>query len=777
MYEQVAKGDHATWTGCCNEVSDSQKTVSGWTIREWFLDFLAGPSKAVLDSMSSKKSSTDLFTERFPFSRQGRSKDCKTMSPLTGDDGDEQFAMEFKTWAKANLETLTINGATAKLSTMLGDWTAKQLDHLNIEMPLKPWTVSRWMQDAGFVYSVYKKKYFVNTHEKDDVVKHRQAYVAESLASDIQKACWIQMPLAKAAELFKPPPVAQLGSEEYDPNALHNNMYFEYRHEYHDDTTNTMMVELHVCAFEAHQLVVLLEKKAAVWKLFGGCPSICRNERDKLLIVFGQDESVFKAFAMNLNAWTCDGITTERQKGEGPGMMVSAMQSYEYGFGLELPGDVLSEINRIRAGEHYCDRQAATELTGSSEKPPLTSSPFVVFFELGKGKSGYWAYNHMVTQLEDCVDCLRVICKGEEGSGEKFKYTFAFEFDHSSGHSKQRPDGLSVAKSHVNTGVGGKQALMRDSVMTVGDLGDAPDKILNIGDTATHIFDESDDPPFCDPTMPRLDLIKPGAVPKVTALNNNEIKAALLQRGLHQAANGKRDVLVANARRAGIDVTKLAYSKADIIEGYVGKAKGLKQIAIERGFFSKARMMLSSRDPGFVNSDNLRKIVGACTDFKNETSQLQHIANKLGVAVIMTPKAHAELAGQGIEYSWGYAKLYFRRHNTTGDQAKKLERNIRNALSDDNMTKTRVRKFVRKAREYKVIYHEFFLAKQAAEEEAKEASIDESATNVKKKEQKIKEEAVKRLSKHHYSIIEKQVKAMKAHRCALDTDFNFIKNA
>jgi hypothetical protein len=295
--------------------------------------------------------SIDLFTERFPFSQQGRVKDCKMMSPLSGDDGDEKFAMEFKAWAKANLETLTITGATAYFTTMFGEWTAKQLDHLNIEMPLQPWTVSGWMRDAGFVYSVYKKKYFVNTHEEDDVVLHRELYCAESLAPETRKACWIQMPLTEAKKMFKPPLIV-VDSDEDNPDALRDNMYFEYRHEYHDDATDTMMEELHVCAFEAAQLNVLLEKKDAVWKeLFGGCPSVRRNTNDKILIVFGQDESVFKAFAMNQKSWTREGII--RQKGEGPGMTVSAKQSYEYGFGLEFPDDVLAEINRIRTGEHY----------------------------------------------------------------------------------------------------------------------------------------------------------------------------------------------------------------------------------------------------------------------------------------------------------------------------------------------------------------------------------------------------------------------------------------
>ena len=44
-------------------------------------------------------------------------------------------------------------------------------------------------------------------------------------------------------------------------------------------------------------------------------------------------------------------------------------------------------------------------------------------------------------------------------------------------------------------------------------------------------------------------------------------------------------------------------------------------------------------------------------------------------------------------------------------------------------------------------------------------------------EQAVKEELAKQLSKLNYGIIEKQVKQLKAHRCALDTDFNFIKNA
>jgi hypothetical protein len=219
----------------------------------------------------------------------------------------------------------------------------------------------------------------------------------------------------------------------------------------------------------------------------------------------------------------------------------------------------------------------------------------------------------------------------------------------------------------------------------------------------------------------------------------------------------------------------------DKTAGYVGKAKGLRQIAIERGLFSKEELMLPVSNPRYVKMDKLRKAVGACNDFQNETSQLQHIALQLGISVDMTPKAHAELAGQGIEYSWGYAKLKFRKENTSHDQAKKLRANVKNALATtDSMTLKRVRKFVRKARDYKVIYHEYFLAKRNAERAVERATCVANGTNATaamKQEQAVKEELAKRLSKLHYGIIEKQVKQLKAHRCALDTDTNFIKNA
>ena len=48
-------------------------------------------------------------------------------------------------------------------------------------------------------------------------------------------------------------------------------------------------------------------------------------------------------------------------------------------------------------------------------------------------------------------------------------------------------------------------------------------------------------------------------------------------------------------------------------------------------------------------------------DFKNKETALQYLGTQLGVRVELTPKIHAELAGEGVEYSWAHAKSFYRR--------------------------------------------------------------------------------------------------------------------
>ncbi len=46
-------------------------------------------------------------------------------------------------------------------------------------------------------------------------------------------------------------------------------------------------------------------------------------------------------------------------------------------------------------------------MNGGAGGKNLVESPFVKYFKYGygAGKEGYWTYDHMVVQFEDCVDC------------------------------------------------------------------------------------------------------------------------------------------------------------------------------------------------------------------------------------------------------------------------------------------------------------------------------------------------------------------------------------
>ena len=95
-----------------------------------------------------------------------------------------------------------------------------------------------------------------------------------------------------------------------------------------------------------------------------------------------------------------------RTNGLGIGIMVSTFVSQEFGLGTEISKEDLVKINTVQADKLYTDKEVATYLCGDDCKRPLIETPFVEYLSYGAGKDGYWAYCHMVIQIEDFVDCL-----------------------------------------------------------------------------------------------------------------------------------------------------------------------------------------------------------------------------------------------------------------------------------------------------------------------------------------------------------------------------------
>ena len=54
---------------------------------------------------------------------------------------------------------------------------------------------------------------------------------------------------------------------------------------------------------------------------------------------------------------------------------------------------------------------------------------------------------------------------------------------------------------------------------------------------------------------------------------------------------------------------------------------------------------------------SLDHLLSTCTDFVEDESLLQMTLRKLGAVCVHSPKYHCEMAGEGIEYSWGNAKM------------------------------------------------------------------------------------------------------------------------
>ncbi|KAI2500759.1 hypothetical protein MHU86_13738 [Fragilaria crotonensis] len=175
---------------------------------------------------------------------------------------------------------------------------------------------------------------------------------------------------------------------------------------YQEQPSGKEMIEFHVDDFDFLHSVA----EEMGFGMFGGNLSVRKPLGLKPLMIFGQDESVFNQFLLKSRQWV--GPLGQRPllpKTDGMSLMLSAIQSRETGFGVPISRIQMEEINETRRGHNYVDLDAAIAVHGQVSKKDLEESPFVVSFELGANNEGYWTYNHMSMQFEDCVDCIKVI--------------------------------------------------------------------------------------------------------------------------------------------------------------------------------------------------------------------------------------------------------------------------------------------------------------------------------------------------------------------------------
>jgi hypothetical protein len=167
-----------------------------------------------------------------------------------------------------------------------------------------------------------------------------------------------------------------------------------------------------------------------------------------------------------------------------------------------------------------------------------------------------------------------------------------------------------------------------------------------------------------------------------------------------------------HARNKGIETRVVRTREKKCWEG---RPKGLLQVLWERSWIDEAQrdkytMDVATDGDGEVLEGaedwSLKCLMTSCLDFAKEMTALQHVGSQLGVSVIITPKFHAELAGKGVEYSWGVAKgIYIRKPLNSKKSKDAFKRLVRDVTSSEVLTVDTVRKLSRRARAYICAYY------------------------------------------------------------------------
>ncbi len=97
-----------------------------------------------------------------------------------------------------------------------------------------------------------------------------------------------------------------------------------------------------------------------------------RYPEGKMLIIWGHDEAIVKQFTLTSKSWVgTNGETAIVPKDDGCGIMISAFQCREFGFGLQISKEDMARVNAFRKEQVYKDEAAAKAKRGDTKKKLL----------------------------------------------------------------------------------------------------------------------------------------------------------------------------------------------------------------------------------------------------------------------------------------------------------------------------------------------------------------------------------------------------------------------
>ena len=299
-----------------------------------------------------------------------------------------------KTWRYVN-KTL-MPGFLASLPGPTEDICEKltQLSKYGLKLPVSRDTVWRWMGVCGAVRGTYKASYYSDRHNDSDVVEDRtDRYLPAKKQLELRCPVWAVISHKQFAKLG--PALHSFKSKTGVAMPYH-------------DLGEGQGVEVHVDALPIEVRLSIpqggrISRRAKVF-VRGEC-GVHTAEKCKCHLpahMMGQDESIYWQYLLSSKVWYINGACGLRKKGNGPGIMVSAFVSEQFGFGMPLSPSQLSKVNDWRASKMGPNPDECTK----KRYKPLTESPALRFLKYGKNRDGWWNYEMMAQQCEGIIICM-----------------------------------------------------------------------------------------------------------------------------------------------------------------------------------------------------------------------------------------------------------------------------------------------------------------------------------------------------------------------------------
>jgi hypothetical protein len=407
------------------------------------------------------------------------------------------------------------------------------------------------------------------------------------------------------------------------------------------------------------------------------------------------------------------------------------------------------------------------KLTLADFENDMSTSPFLYMFRFGQAHEGYWTHHHMKLQFEDVIDCLKVMLPGhdivaifDQSSGHTAKRSNALNaatMNVNFGGKAANMRSTVLTKKDIGPyqhvlKAGDTQHLQfpnaedcegRDGPFTM-DIPtrlahklDCPEPVTQEKErTLKEIKEELVSKGVLEQSASRLsktrvfELAEQHGVSKMKLVSNiktrekynHELVEDITRSGTRlENRTYRKPELLETANRLQIPTT---VSECKMVEGWAGKSKGLLQVLWETGWideFQLAKYIKNGKRGRDFNEDNslkeevkpfvLRYLMETRSDFASEESDLQHLGRELSsndccVNVTFSTKYHCEIAGEGVEYDWGFTKKIMRRVPLENRRSfGGFLTCLRKALT--NMTLDRAQRFCRRAQKYMVAYADF----------------------------------------------------------------------